>query len=320
MGHWSVSPEPVSRVRSRTSWTALMRDIAGAVLSAGVLAGILVVGLQARGVVTAATTSTAGLSAPLGAGAGSRTATELKADAATVLETALAKGGAGVTFEIVQRSTMHAKEGGPKIEVPDPVDRTKSLGLADEYPLGSLIERGAVTPDGFWMEMRTGPAPGAEPDWAAEYQFGAIVRDGKTWRNDGEGWYETDTPPGIGLDPRTAALLPQLLRNATEPSDEGTTSLDGRSVRQVDATGRVADVPGIVAVDGEAFTELKDPLEFSFDDQGRLVAIRSVARNTNVTDFDLLVETVIELAYPAAAEPLPEPSPVLTRTAPIVIP
>jgi len=297
-----------------------MPAIGGAVLSAGVLAAILVVGLQARGAATAATTSGDGQSVPLGVGAGARTATELKGDAATVLEAALAKGGTGVTFEIVQRSTMHAKQDGPKIEVPDPSDRHKSLGFADEYPLGSLIERGAITPDGFWMEMRTGPAPGAEPDWAAEYQFGALVRDGKTWRNDGEGWYETDTPPGIGLDPRTAALLPQLLRNATAPTDKGAASLDGRSVRRVDATGRVADAPGIVAADGEAFTELKDPLEFSFDDQGRLVAIRSVARNTNMTDFDLLVETVITLGYPTAAEPLPEPSPVVTQIAPVVIP
>lgn len=320
MGRWSVTPQPVTRVRSHAAPSARLRAVGNAAVSTAVLVAILVVGLQARGAVHAATAPIEEAIAAAGAPAGARTATELKGDAATVLEEALAKGGAGVTFEIVQRSTMHAKDGGPQIEVPDPNDRYKSLGLADEYPLGSLIERGAVTPDGFWMEMRTGPAPDAEPDWQAEYQFGALVRDGKTWRNDGQGWYETDTPPGIGLDPRTAALLPQLLRNATEPADKGTASLDGRSVRQVDATGRVADVPGIVAVDGEAFTELKDPLEFSFDDQGRLVGLRSVARNTNMTDYDLLVETVITFAYPAAAEPLPEPSPLLTQTAPIVIP
>lgn len=144
LGRWSVALQPVSRVRSRSSWPARVRAATTAIVSAGVLAAILVVGFQARGAVTDAVAPPNGPSTPLGAGAGARTATELKGDAATILEAALAKGGAGVTFEIVQRSTMHAKDGGPKIEIPDPIDRHKTLGLADEYPLGSLIERGAI--------------------------------------------------------------------------------------------------------------------------------------------------------------------------------
>jgi hypothetical protein len=243
-------------------------------------------------------------------GAGSLSPSQLKAGAAALFEAATAPGGGGVTFEIVQRSALHARPGGPKIEVPDPVDRQKSLGFADEYELGSLIERGAITPEGFWMEMRDGPAKGAAADFEnAMYQFGAITKAGKTWRDDGEGWYETDDPPGIGLDPKTAALLPALLRNASGPAEKGTESIAGATARVIEATGTVANVPGIIAVDGERFTTLIRPIEFAFDDAGRLVRLDAVARNENHKEFDLLVETVITFGYPEVATTIPDPQP-----------
>jgi hypothetical protein len=40
--------------------------------------------------------------------------------AADNLEAVTARGGSGFTFTVVSRSTLHAKEGGPLIEVPDP--------------------------------------------------------------------------------------------------------------------------------------------------------------------------------------------------------
>jgi hypothetical protein len=255
-----------------------------------------------------------------GTGAAALSPGQLKAAGAAALEAAVLPAGSGYTFEIVQRSTMFAKPDGPRIEIPDPEDRYKTLGLTDEYELGSYIERGRVTPDGFWMEMRTGPGKDAKPDWAAEYQFGALVRAGRTYRNDGDGWYETDRPPGIGLDPRTAALLPALLRNATSAKDAGTTPVNDMTARALTARGAVADIPGIVAVDGEAFTELSTPIALAFDDLGRLVRLQAVARNTTMSDFDLLVDTVITFAYPATAAPLPLPEPAYTRTTPIVTP
>jgi hypothetical protein len=51
--------------------------------------------------------------------------------AASLLEATTAKGGPGYTFEILQRSTMHARAGGPQIEIPDPTASHKSLGFAD---------------------------------------------------------------------------------------------------------------------------------------------------------------------------------------------
>jgi hypothetical protein len=231
------------------------------------------------------------------------------AAAAVLLEATTAKGGAGYTFEIVQRSTMHAKPGGPKIEIPDPVDPHKSLGFADAYEMGALIERGAATPDGFTMEMRTGPAPGAEPDWKAPYQFGVTTQAGKVFRNDGDGWYATDAPPGIGLDPTTVQRLPALLRNATGLANAGFSPVRGVSLPTITGNGKIADVPGIVAVDGAPFTALESPLEFTVDDQGRLVLLHVIARNTNLEQFDLMVDTLITFDYAASAAPLPEPSP-----------
>lgn len=235
---------------------------------------------------------------------------QLIAAGATALEAAHAKGRGGITFQIVQTATLHAKPGGPKIDVPDPNSRG-SLGTADEYQVGSTIERGTYTSDGFWMEMRAGPAKGDKPDWDhATYEFGALVKDNKTFRNDGQGWYETDGPPGIGLDPATAALLPRLLRNATGPVDAGAGQVGGLPVRNATASAKIADAPGLMAVDAKPFTALTDPITFSFDDQGRLVQLDATTQNTNEATFVLLVDTVITFGYPLTADPIPDPNPV----------
>lgn len=235
--------------------------------------------------------------------------------AATLLEATTAKGAPGYTFEILQRSTMHARAGGPQIEIPDPIDPHKSLGLADTYELGSLIERGAVTPAGFTMEMRTGPAVGKPVDWTSAYQFG-VTTVGKTiYRNDGAGWYATDDPPGIGLDPRTASLLPTLMRNVTAVANDGFSVVGDVQLPTVTGSGKVADIPGIVAVDGASFTELTGPIEFSLDAQGRLAQLHVVARNTNLDVYDLLVDTTITFGYPSAAPDLPVPSPARPASA-----
>lgn len=158
------------------------------------------------------------LASPLTAGVEGLAPAELQANAADELTRALAKDGGGLVFEIVQWQTIQAKVGGPLIDIPDPADRSKSLGTTDSYELGTLVERGFATPDGYWMEILAGPTAGksAEYDAAtAETRRSALVRDGQAWRNDGTGWYETPQPPGIGLDPATVALLPTLLREAS---------------------------------------------------------------------------------------------------------
>lgn len=260
-----------------------------------------------------------GLPATLAVGAPTPASPELALTAAADrLEQKIAKGAPGYTFEIVQRSTIRARPGGPRIEIPDPIDRNKSLGFADTYEVGALIERGAVTPAGFTMEMRTGPAPGKPADWTAPYQFGVISTGGKTFRDDGAGWYLTDSPPGIGLDPATAALLPRLLRNATGAANAGFAQVGDVLLPKISGAARVADIPGVVAADGAPFTELVAPAEFTVDAEGRLAQLHIVGRNTNLDVYDLLVDTTITFAYPDQAAPLPEPVPARPASADIV--
>jgi hypothetical protein len=257
--------------------------------------------------------------AAVGGGAPGGTPAELKAAAADLLAATTAKGGTGYRFEIVQRSTLKARQGGPRIEIPDPADRGKSLGSVDAYYLNGLVETGYVTPKGFFMEMRTGPvSTDAAADLAGgELLFRALVRDGTTYRDDGLGWYPTTDPPGIGLDPATAGLLPALLRHAGGPKEADLATAEGElgkgnaaATRALTATGAVADIPGVVAVDGAPFTELLRPIDFSFDEAGRLVGLVVTARNTNVDAHDLVVVTEITLAYDDVPVSLPDAEPV----------
>jgi hypothetical protein len=237
---------------------------------------------------------------------------ELTATAAALLEGSTRPGGPGYRFEIVQTSTMVAKPGGPQIPIPNATGRgTKEL--ADRYYLHTLLERGVVRPDGFFSEMMAGPQEeSAKPDWeGALVMYQALVRDGTRWRNDGDGWYGAESLPGIGLDPDTAALLPTLLRSAEQPADAkpGDPKIDPDAARNLAAGAVKSDIPGLVAADGVAFTELQGKFGYGFDDSGRLVSINTTALNTNMTDFDLVIDTTIEIFYDAVGE-LPEPKPV----------
>jgi hypothetical protein len=243
---------------------------------------------------------------------------ELLAAAADRLETATSSGGNGFTFEIVQTATIVARPGGPLVDIPDPVDPHKSLGSAESYPLSTYLEHGVVTPAGFWSEIRRGPeAPDGEPDFTGgPLELAALVRDGQTYRTEGQGWYPTTKPPGLGLDPATAALLPRLLRNATAAREVPVQPRDGvPATRALEATAAVADMPGIIAVDLAASTELREPTELAFDDAGRLVGLIVSARNTNLADFDLMIVTTISLGYPGQAPELPRPEPVYVAPA-----
>jgi hypothetical protein len=277
----------------------------------------LIVGIALLGVVLLSRAQLP--SNPLAIGASTpESPTAAMASAASLLDQSVAKGGAGYSFEILQRSTIQIRPGGPKIEIPDPIDRHKSLGFADAYEVGALIERGAVTPAGFTMEMRTGPAPGELADWKAPYQFGVISTAGKTFRDDGVGWYPTDSPPGVGLDPLTASLLPTVIRNVSAVANDGFTKVGAVLLPKITGTAKVADIPGVIAADGKRFTELVAPLEFALDEQGRVAQVHVVARNTNLDVYDLIVDTTITFAYPGQAAPLPEPVPVRPASADIV--
>lgn len=241
----------------------------------------------------------------LTAGAETLPPRDLMAAAADALEAARAPGGSGYRFRIVQTSAMVARPGGPKVPVPADTGRGTSE-LVDRYYLHSLLEEGVARPDGFWSRMRAGPADeGAAPDWTgSQVMFEALVRGQERWRDDGEGWYRAEDLPGIGLDPETAGLLPTLLRDADDPRDAE--DEDAATARALRADATREQIPGVIAADGLAFTELLAPLTYGFDAGGRLTRIAVSARNTNMDDFDLVIETTVEIAYDDVAG-LPTP-------------
>ncbi len=251
--------------------------------------------------------------------------------AATAMQTALAKGGGGITFEVVQTQTLVAKAGGPKLEIHDPADRSQVLGLTDTLPVGTLIERGIATSAGFWSELIHGPQAGAEAAFdlaKVEPARQALVRDGIRYRNDGDGWMQTDVVPGIGLDPDGVLKLAGLLTDTPDATDtsvtaeadpafklKGLTGPAQGAARAIDATSKVANLPAILAPDLAEATELRGKTDFELDATGRLVSLTIVARNARMEMYDLMVRTVITFRYPDAPAPLPDAVPAYVAPA-----
>lgn len=74
-------------------------------------------------------------------GVAALTPSQLKAAAAALFETATGPGGGGVTFEIVQHSSLQARRGGPLIDIPDPATR-----FLQNSQIMSLIQRSLASP------------------------------------------------------------------------------------------------------------------------------------------------------------------------------
>jgi len=240
-------------------------------------------------------------------------ATQLS-QSATAMTDAIAKG---FDFTVVSRSTLYAKSGGPRIQVPDPSDPYKVAGVADSYYLGASAARGTVSGVDYAIQMYGGATdPSSAVDInGLEPTLAGLVSGGKSWRNDGRGWYQTDQIPGIGLDPRTVALLPNLLRHASGATAMAPTALAGAQLPTVAAAAAVADAPGPMAPDASSFTAFVQPLAFAFDAQGRVAQLTVTMRNTRVTDFDLLVVTTITFDY-GHVSAIPSPAPTLPPSTP----
>jgi len=329
---WHLRAAAGGAARMGLGLVRIMRGALTLALPVVVVAGLVLV--RAGGIDAGSTRKSAfdadGPVSGLSAGALNADPATLKSTAADLLAATTAKGGSGYRFEIVQRSTLHAKLGGPALLVPDPDDPQAPPKEADEAYLIGLLETGYVTPTGFSMEMRAGPASADAPvDLASgDLMFRALVRDGVTYRDDGDGWYQTDRPPGIGLDPITAAALPGLLRRATDAKDSDLAAAEGElgkaratATRGITAAGTIADIPGVVAVDGAGFTEITQPIALTFDGAGRLVGLVVTARNSNATVHELAVVTEITLRYDDVPISLPKPEPAYAGDGmPVVVP
>ena len=181
-----------------------------------------------------------------------------------------------MTFEVVQRETLHTKPGGPRIAIRSPEDRTQ-ITEVDELRVNAMVTEGAMTSDEFWMELRLAhpedPAPAFE---AAPYIVGVIERNGIVWRNDGVGWYETDASPGAGMDPISARLLPQLLSHLGQAAPLESRLFEGNALAGISAVASRDDFPGVVASDGRDFTDPTFAVECWLDEQGRLIRVDRV--------------------------------------------
>lgn len=234
---------------------------------------------------------------------------QLAALAADQLDAATAAAGPGYAFEVVQRSTLHAKPDGPKIELRSPDDPRTVTGLVDEFQVGTVLSRGGVTAEAFWMEMAI--ARGDEADFSAAELFARVLeRDGKLWRDDGRGWYLTDESPGVGMDPVTARALAGALRSLIEIKAAEPESFEGRTLAGVTGSSTPEAYPGVIAADGAGFTEKTFGIECRFDDQGRLVRLEASARNLNQDTYDLIVTTVVTISYGSPGDP-PDPTPTM---------
>lgn len=272
----------------------------------GILTPVLVIALLTAGTVIARSASTGTWAG--GAPAGSPA--ELTAAAADRLEQATAVGGTGYRFSVVQTAVLHQREGGEPIPVVDPSDPRTVTGTAAEAFVTSMISAGAVSPDGFWMEMRRGPTPGKAPDFAASpVVFTVIEGPDRLARNDGQGFYATPQSPGMGFDPVTAKAFPRLLASLAKLTDLGTAQVDGATLHGFAGTAAREDFPGVVAADGLAFTEPVFPVELWFDADGDLVRVVARARNLNQDVWDLVIETVVTFEdAPAGARPAAAPA------------
>jgi hypothetical protein len=231
--------------------------------------------------------------------------------AADSLAAATAPGGPGFRFDVVQRQVQFAKPGGSLIPIVDPIKPKAAARGVDRLYVNSVLARGSVAPGAFWMEMRFGPDETTEANYdLAPTMFQVIARDGALWRNDGFGWFATLASPGVGMDPITAARLPQLLRSVTNVTDEGREVVDGQQLRRYAGVVDIANFPGVVASDGAAFTENPIAVRLWLDSADRLVQIEGRARNLNQTTFDLKIVSTIRITY-AAVGPPPEPAPTL---------
>jgi hypothetical protein len=286
---------------------ARAKQIADALLSLVVALAIVGAAVVARG----APSIHAQSGEASNAGAEGLTAVNRMAAAAAFLDAAIGPYGSGYHFSSIQRTTEYAKADGPAIAVVDPADPRSVVGTTTELFVNAMTTRGFVTGDGFFMEMHLGSNDSTMADLeAGPKTFSVIAKGSQLWRDDGQGWYQTDASPGMGIDPISARLLPAALANVKGLSLVGPELLDGRSATRLDATFASADYPGAIAADGKDFTEPSFPVRVWLDDQDRVVQLVLTARNLNQTLYDLVAETTITFDYGPPGE-IPAPVPTM---------
>jgi hypothetical protein len=172
-----------------------------------------------------------------------------------------------------------------------------------------FLSQGIVSPSGFWQVMhQIGQNDPTTISDQSSFSGASLVGPKGQWRDDGNGWVaDTDTPPGLGMDPTSAARLPDLLAGlinvAPLASANGLTSFHG--------LGAPIDYPGVVASDGLSFTKAPLDVIVRLDAQSRLAELDVVAQNLNALPDQMIIDTKVTFDYGASLI-LPAPSPMAT--------
>lgn len=175
-----------------------------------------------------------------------------------------------------------------------------------------IASKGAVQPGIFWQSLYDLPLNAPLTDASADsLRFSSLSTPTDSWRNEGIGWFRTTKSTGAGMDPVSAARLPDLLTNLTGvqavASDTAHSGLTGFS-----AAADPIDYPGVLVADGFAYTA--DPILVTvwLDSHGRLARLEATALSlANPPPEQLMVLTIVYFDY-APVGPAPIPSPLRT--------
>jgi len=220
--------------------------------------------------------------------------------AADALDARLASNGQGIVFTATQLQLLRPYPNGPILyRQPERDNPTATPVAVDQIILGALSGRGAATGTAFFAEWFDGQGENGTPSFAGTRTFGGLSRDGAIWRRDdrsdadGLGWLATSEMPGFGIDPLSLREFSELLRHLTALQNLGVDA-DGHHWR-----GAVDPLwyPGVVSVDGSAFTASPIPVEIWLDTGDRLVGLFAIAQNLNEPVYQLLCVNRIAFDY-----------------------
>ena len=221
----------------------------------------------------------------------------------------LAPAGSGLSFTALQRQVLYHVAGAPDLTVPNPSASASPL-VVDSFDVGANVTRGFTRGSDFFMEIRGIDPAGTVADFdQGKVIFQVITHAGTIWRNEGQGWYTTDTPPGLGIDPFSLSHLPGLLGHLVSVKDLGDEPFQGQPGHHFSGFIDGSDWPGFTASDGVTFTSSPIPIDVWVSPDGRLLGLSGQARNLNHQVQDL--EIVDGLSFAAdvpAAFPAPSPT------------
>ena len=235
---------------------------------------------------------------------------QLLARAAGDLSLRLAPGGQGLSFEVLQRQSPVLGPMAPSLPV--------ALPGSDGKPASSAyMTRGFARGTDFYMAIRAVDPALATPTFEGGLPlFEAIASGGRSWRQEGEGFYETAVLPGLGIDPVSLARFPDLLRHLAGPVDVGEDTVGGEQAHHLRGTASVADWPGFIATDAAGLTASPFTVEVWLATDGRLLALEGSTRNLSEPGHDLEVSDRITFGT-AVPERAPDPSPLRPAASPL---